>query len=720
MFRRSRRGRALHAPQLVDRDVAAHQVAGLGLGERRLLLLADVADLPGASRVEDAARRRRYRARDLALQADTGPFASAERRHSGQQRLRVGMVRALEHAIGVAHLHEPAEIQHGDPIGEVPHDAQVVRDEHVRDAFDRLHVGEQVQDRGLHGDVERGRRLVADHQARLAGERARDGDALLQPARQLAGTHVDQPLVESDLARQMQDPFVTLRAARVQELRDGAPDDAADREPTVQRGVGVLEHDLHGAHLGRRALRDERGERGSVELHARSRVGGRQAEQDPSERRLAAAGLADQAERLAGTHLDGDVAQRRDRMALLMERLRDVREGEHGACRIRRDRGLGRLHRCGRHRQRLRPVVVVTAAGVPGAERDERRLLPVAAVVGERAPIGEDTPVDLGAERREEPGDGREPGPVLPNPAARDRAEQPHGVGVARVVEDDPRRALLDQTAGVQHADALAHLRDHGQVVADEQHARPEPGPQPGDQVEHLGLDRRVQPGGGLVQDQQLRLGRERHRDHDALLHPSRQLVRVPLHHAIGVGDLDRAEHLERALVRLVARRTADLEDLGDLPAHPHRGVQRRSGVLVDHRDGVGAALPHLVVAHAPQVVAVQQDRARGDASVAGQVPHRGEGRRGLTAPRLPDQAVGLAAPDLEGHPSQHPAVDPADAVDHVQLAELERGVVSSRCSGTALIVRTPGSRRRRSGSRRPRGSRWRAPGTASSTRSPR
>ncbi len=347
-------------------------------------------------------------------------------------------------------------------------------------------------------------------------------------------------------------------------------------------------------------------------------------------------------------------------------------EGEHGACRIEQDRGLGRLHRCGRHRQRLRPVVVVTAARMPGAERDERRLLSVAAVIGERATIGEDTPLDLGTERWKESGDGREPSPVLANPAARDRAEQPHGVGVARVVEDDPRRALLDQTAGVQHADALAHLRDHGQVVADEQHARPEPGPKPGDQVEHLGLDRRVQPGGGLVQDQQLRLGRERHRDHDALLHPSRQLVRVPLHHAIGVGDLDRAEHLERALAGLLARRTADLEDLGDLPAHAHRGVQRRSGVLVDHRDGVGAALPHLVVAHAPQVVAVQQDRARGDASVAGQVPHRGEGSRGLAAPRFPDQAVGLSAPDLEGHPSQHPAVDPADAVGHVQLAELQ------------------------------------------------
>ncbi len=314
----------------------------------------------------------------------------------------------------------------------------------------------------------------------------------------------------------------------------------------------------------------------------------------------------------------------------------------------------------------------MTAAGVPGAERDERRLLPVAPVVGERAPIGEDAPTDLGAEGRQEPGDRRQPGAILPHTSTRDTAQQPDRVGVARVVEDDPRGALLHQATGVQHTHAIAHARDHRQVVADEQHARPEAGAQPGDQFEHLGLDGRVQAGRGLVQDQQLRLGRERHRDNDALLHPARQLVRIALHHAIGVGDLHGAEHLERALARLFARRSPDAEDLRDLPAHADGRVQRRTGVLVHHRHGVGAALPDLVVTHAPQVVAVQQHRAGRDASVPGQVAHGGERRGGLAAPRFPDQAVRLTAPHRERHAPQHAAIDPADPIGHVELAELE------------------------------------------------
>ena len=49
----------------------------------------------------------------------------------------------------------------------------------------RLQLDEQVEDRRLHGDVERRGRLVADDELGVAGERARDRDALLEPARQL-------------------------------------------------------------------------------------------------------------------------------------------------------------------------------------------------------------------------------------------------------------------------------------------------------------------------------------------------------------------------------------------------------------------------------------------------------------------------------------------------------------------------------------------------------
>ena len=47
------------------------------------------------------------------------------------------------------------------------------------------------------------------------------------------------------------------------------------------------------------------------------------------------------------------------------------------------------------------------------------------------------------------------------------------------------------------------------------------------DQIEHLGLDGGVERGRRLVEDQQRRLGGERHRDHDPLQHPARELVGI-------------------------------------------------------------------------------------------------------------------------------------------------------------------------------------------------
>ena len=46
------------------------------------------------------------------------------------------------------------------------------------------------------------------------------------------------------------------------------------------------------------------------------------------------------------------------------------------------------------------------------------------------------------------------------------------------------------------------------------------------DEVEDARLDRRVEAGRRLVEDEQLRVGGEGHGDDDALLHPARQLVR--------------------------------------------------------------------------------------------------------------------------------------------------------------------------------------------------
>src|ERR1700694_2044329 len=152
--------------------MAADEMAGLFLEQRGLLVFADRADLAGTARVEDAAAGCLGSARYVAFQPDSVLLAHLEAGGGGQQGLCVWMVRRAEDRIRSAYLHQPPEGKHADPIGDVADYAEVVRDEDVRKVAIPLEPHEEVEDRGLHRDVERGRGLVADDQVRLPPRRA--------------------------------------------------------------------------------------------------------------------------------------------------------------------------------------------------------------------------------------------------------------------------------------------------------------------------------------------------------------------------------------------------------------------------------------------------------------------------------------------------------------------------------------------------------------------
>ena len=60
-------------------------------------------------------------------------------------------------------LDDAAAIHHRDAVGVVRHHAEIVGDEQQRRAGLALQLRQQVEDLRLHGDVERGGRLVGDH-----------------------------------------------------------------------------------------------------------------------------------------------------------------------------------------------------------------------------------------------------------------------------------------------------------------------------------------------------------------------------------------------------------------------------------------------------------------------------------------------------------------------------------------------------------------------------
>ena len=159
-----------------------------------------------------------------------------------------GMGGAVVHVGGRAVLDDPPEVHHGDLVGDVPHDGEVVGDEQVRQSELVLEVLEQVDDLALHGHVERRDGLVAHEHLRLDGERPGDADALALPAGELVRIPVHVAGVEADELEQILDrPVPPALRHGIGVDAERLADDLADAHPRVQRRVRILEHDLHSA-----------------------------------------------------------------------------------------------------------------------------------------------------------------------------------------------------------------------------------------------------------------------------------------------------------------------------------------------------------------------------------------------------------------------------------------------------------------------------------------
>ena len=199
--------------------------------------------------MEGAAARRIERRGELALELDLGaPLFGIGDRRRREQRPRIGVQRPPENLLDRRDLHRPAEIHHHHVVGDEAHDREIVADEDVGEAELLLQVGEQVQDLRLDRDVERRDRLVEHDDFRLQHQRAGDGDALPLAA----GEHVRiAPVMlrpEADARTACRAPWRAARG-RIEVCVDDQRllQDRADLLARIERAVGVLEDDLHGA-----------------------------------------------------------------------------------------------------------------------------------------------------------------------------------------------------------------------------------------------------------------------------------------------------------------------------------------------------------------------------------------------------------------------------------------------------------------------------------------
>src|SRR5438270_3736956 len=208
----------------------------------------------------------------------------------------------------------PRPHQH-DPVSQEQGLVQTVGDEHDGDAQVLPDTPElQLHELARLG-VQRRERLVHEQNLGLERQRPCQPDALLHAARQLVGIAILE-VFEADQAQ--------VFAGAVHPL---CPGDGLD----LQREDDVVEHRAPGQQA--EGLKDEGGVRArrsatlTVDDHLPA-VWLQQAIHQTQQRRLAAAGLADQTPELAGRHLQRHVAQRFDRRVHLpaptMKDLRDV------------------------------------------------------------------------------------------------------------------------------------------------------------------------------------------------------------------------------------------------------------------------------------------------------------------------------------------------------------------------------------------------------------
>ena len=282
--------------------VARHFTAPrIGAEHRQLAPAAIVREW--TPRMERAAGRRVERIGNLARDRGAHRAGHREVRHGCEQHPRVRMPGQLEQAPCRRKFDDAAQVHHPDPVCDVVHDGEIVRDEEVREPHAPLQIAHQVQYLRLHRDVQRRSRLVAHQEARLGGERARDRDAL--------------PLSPGELVR----IFATVRSGKAhlrekrgnicldldprsagREGKERLRDDVGHSPARIQARVGVLKDHLHAAprrplHRRRASLHAGPCDDVTVERNGppRRRV---ESHHQPGDRRLPASGFAHEPERL--------------------------------------------------------------------------------------------------------------------------------------------------------------------------------------------------------------------------------------------------------------------------------------------------------------------------------------------------------------------------------------------------------------------------------------
>ena len=223
------------------------------------------------------------------------------------------------------------------------------------------------------------------------------------------------------------------------------------------------------------------------------------------------------------------------------------------------------------------------------------------------------------------------------------RVDQGAGIGVLGFQQHLLRGASLNDLTFFHDDHPVGDIGHHAKIMGDENHRHAALAPQVFYQLEDLRLGGHIKRRGRLIRDEDVRLERQGHRDHDPLSLPPRQLERIGPDRRLGVGDADLLQQFQRPRAPFRAvERAMRLEHLSDLRADAHQRVQRAERFLKDHRNTAAAQLQHLFLRQAEDRLAVKGDAALVGFNTLRQQPHHRIGRHGFARPAFANDAEDL------------------------------------------------------------------------------
>ena len=192
--------------------------------------------------------------------------------------------------------------------------------------------------------------------------------------------------------------------------------------------------------------------------------------------------------------------------------------------------------------------------------------------------------------------------------------QQLDGIGMLRHLIELRPCPHFNDFPRIHYGNPVCHIRHDCQIVRNQQHCHLELLLKALDKFQNLCLDGDIERGCGFIGDEQTRLTRECHRNHDALFHAAGHLMRILIVTRRGFRNPHLFQHLNRCVSGGSAAEVLMQADcFRNLVTYCENGIETCHRFLKNHSDVVALNLPFFDSGEARDVLSFEINSTTGD-----------------------------------------------------------------------------------------------------------